>query len=86
LVSELQSFKSRAQTDISELNKQLEEAEDKIAQLGRAKIKLASQLEESQRFLEQENRERLEIMQQVLIIRLYIIKLFNLAFQFSFTM
>ncbi len=57
-MNELNSEKSRLQNQTNDLQRQLEEAQEQINQLGRAKSALAKQLEEAQGNLEDEGRQK----------------------------
>lgn len=56
IIADLNSGKSRLQTEGSDLTRQLEEAESRVGQLTKEKSSLASQLDEAKRSVEEESR------------------------------
>lgn len=56
IIADLNSGKSRLQSEAVDLTRQLEEAESRVGQLTKEKSSLASQLDEAKRSVEEESR------------------------------
>lgn len=66
MVSDLNNFKNKSQTENTELTAQLEDAESKINSLTKAKNDLQSQLEDTKQELEIENKVCMKQIEDVL--------------------